>query len=298
VGYGTFTGPRFSAGINIRRITKTGHHFTAKLKYSSVLKGLAAKYFIPGKHPLTDQYTIGGNIQQFTPKNGKSFSKSLTLGYDKTIGLWRGSTTLTYLNEQSIDYDSNNPIYVHTNFLYPGLNISYIKADNLIYPRKGRSLNFSLRGTKIGMFSTTSFVQSEIKGKFIFSPTTDSRVIARGDLGYTVVRQVQDLALTLQFFTGGIDSIRGFPYASIGPGKYLGVSSIEYQHKIIGNWNGAVFFDVGNVADTFSGPLNRGDGIGIIYESIIGPIKVYLSRAESKPGKPKSIEFSIGSELS
>ncbi|HEV8512135.1 MAG TPA: POTRA domain-containing protein, partial [Cyclobacteriaceae bacterium] len=64
VGYGTFTGPRLLAGVDWRHIGDSGQHFTALAKFSPVLRGLAVKYFIPGTKPLTDQYTLGANIQE------------------------------------------------------------------------------------------------------------------------------------------------------------------------------------------------------------------------------------------
>lgn len=68
IGYGTLTGPRFTAGTEFRRVFDTGQYFTAQLRLSHVMNGLAGKYFIPGHHPLMDQYVIGASYQKFMPK--------------------------------------------------------------------------------------------------------------------------------------------------------------------------------------------------------------------------------------
>lgn len=293
-GYGTFTGPRLTLGMDMRRIGDAGQHFTAQTKLSAVLSGLSAKYYIPGDNPLTDQYTLGLNIQRFKPKNGESLSESLSAAYVKQIALWRHTLSINALNDL---YKQDKQRLRNSHLLYPSYNISRISADNIINPRLGSSLNFTVQGSSANLLSTTSFFQAELKGKFVFSPTTNSRVILRSDLGYTIVNDLNQLPLTLNFFAGGLNSIRGFPYDSIGPGRYLRVGSAEIQHKLIGDLSGAVFYDFGNASDHFNDGFNRGDGFGLIYTSVIGPIKLYVGRAESKKGKPMSIEFSIGPEF-
>lgn len=293
-GYGTFTGPRLTLGMDMRRIGDGGQHFTAQMKLSSVLSGLSAKYYIPGDNPLTDQYTIGLNIQRFLPKHGESLSESISAAYLKQTGLWHHTLSLNALNDL---YKQDKERLRNSHLIYPSYNISRISADNIINPRFGSSFNFTIQSSSANLLSTTSFFQAELKGKYIFSPTTNSRAILRTDLGYTVVNDLNQLPLTLNFFAGGLNSIRGFPYDSIGPGRYLRVGSVELQHKIMGDFSGAVFYDFGNAGDHFNDALNRGDGFGLIYTSVIGPIKLYVGRAESKKGKPMSVEFSIGPEF-
>jgi translocation and assembly module TamA len=294
LGYGTYTGPRITMGVDFRRVTNTGQHFNAQLKYSSVLKGLAATYFIPGNDPLTEQYTVGANVQAFHPKTGKSFSETLSASYTKTIQSWTHTFSLNVLNEH---YNENNKPAKLSHLLYPSYHLSHITADDMINPHLGNAFHFTLQGSNENFFSTTSFIQSEIKDKFIFSPTSVSRIILRGDLGYTIVNDLNQLPLTLNYFAGGLNSVRGYEYGSLGPGRYLEIASVEYQHHIVGNWNGALFYDAGNAINHFNDPLMRGDGVGIIYQSMIGAIQIYVARAESKPNKPLSIELTIGPDF-
>lgn len=295
IGYGTFTGPRTTVGVDLRHLTDTGQHMNAQIKYSTVLKGFAAKYYIPGKNPVTDRYVIGANIQQFLPKNGRSVSKTFAGGYIKKSDEWQHSLMLNYLTEL---YKIENEQSRSSQILYPNFSISRIKTDNPIYTRFGSSLNMIMQGSSKNIFSTTSFIQTEIKGKYIFSPATASRVILRGDIGYTVVKDLKKLPLTLNFFAGGLDSVRGYPYSGLGPGRYLEVASVEYQHRIIDNWSAAVFFDAGMATNHFNSSLKKSEGVGIIYHSLIGPIKLYLAHAESAPPvKRLDIEFSIGPDF-
>jgi len=147
-------------------------------------------------------------------------------------------------------------------------------------------------------------LQGEVQGKLFMTPFSFAHIILRGDLGYTVVNDLNDLPLSMRFFAGGMTTIRGFPDSSIGPGKYLGVASVEYRNHIAYDISGAVFYDIGTATNHFGGSsngdgpqLNRGAGVGLVYESVVGPIKVYAARALSKEGHPYQIEISMGPEF-
>lgn len=294
LGYGTSTGPRVMMSADYRRIGDSGQHFTTQMKLSKVLSGLAAKYYIPGHNPLTEQYALGVDTQKFTPKNGKSFSGTFSGSYNKNINDWQHNVSLNYLVERFQVEQQSSEV---SRLLYPSYTLTRTKADNPIYPLWGSSFNFTLRGASEHTFASTSFIQSEIKGKYIFSPTTASRVIVRGDFGYTVVKDLYKLPLSMRYFAGGLGSVRGYPVSSIGPGRYLETASLELQHQIYGNISGAVFYDVGTATDHLNDVLYRGEGVGIIYNSVVGPVQVYVGRAMNKPGKPYSLEFSIGPDL-
>lgn len=294
LGYGTFTGPRLTAGMNFRRLGHEGHALDAQVRLSSVLSSVVLKYLIPGINPLTEQWVMGANYQKFVPKNGKSYSQSIAFGYTKKLHHWTLGANLNYLRES---YRVENEPKQNSQLLYPNLNIIYIKADNVVQPTYGRSLNFVVQGAVSDIFSTTSFAQSTVKGKLFFTPVSFAHVILRGDLGYTVVHDLNDLPLSMRFFAGGMTTIRGFPDSSIGPGKYLAVGSIEYRNHIAYDISGAVFYDIGNAADHFDTPWNRGAGVGLVYESVVGPIKLYLARAISKKHQPYQVELSMGPEF-
>ncbi|MDA8562213.1 amino acid permease, partial [Gammaproteobacteria bacterium] len=293
-GYGTFTGPRLTLAVNRKRIGRFGQSANIQAKISSVLTGVTGRYYIPGKNPLTDQYNISLNIQRFLPKNGESLSQSLSVSYSQQRNKLHDTISLYGLNET---YKEKNSKQRNSHLLYPSYNIAYKSTDNILNPKSGQSFNIVLRGSSNYIASTTSFFQAQVKGKIIFSPTKNSKILSRADFGYTVVNNLKELPLTLNFFAGGLNSLRGYPYASIGPGKYLRTASVELQHKIIGSFSGAIFYDIGNASDHFNDDIKKGSGIGIIYNSIMGPIKLYAGHAISEKGKPMSLEFSIGPDF-
>ena len=296
IGYGTFTGARLTTGVNFRHLTKTGHHMNVQIKLSSILSGLALQYVIPGSNPLTDEYTIGANAQRFIPKNGYSLSKTLSVGYVKTIHHWKHALNLNYLRENSYVNGPNNVSH-NSRIFYPSYTLSHTTSDDLVNPTRGHRIELSMKGASDQFISNTKFVQTEIKAKYLFAPTEASRIILRGDFGVTVVHDLTTLPISLQFYSGGLDSVRVFPYSYEGPGRYLKVASVEYQHRIINNWHGALFYDCGTASNNFSTPLDKSVGFGVIYQSIIGPVKVYAGRTLTGTKRHYGIDFSIGPEL-
>jgi translocation and assembly module TamA len=294
IGYGTYTGARLTLGMNLQHLTNTGNHFTLQTKLSRIMKGLAVQYIIPGANPVTDSYTIGANIQRFLPKNGQVLSKTLSAGYTKAINTWKHTLDFNYLSENS--YTNGDISSRNSRIFYPSYTLTQTQADDILNPSRGHVIQFSVKGASEQFLSNTSFIQGEIKGKYILSPTTVSRIILRGDLGYTIVKNLNALPISLLFYSGGLESVRGYPFSYEGPGRYLKVGSLEYQHRIVDKWNAAIFYDAGVASDHFKTPLDRSAGVGAIYESIVGPIKLYLAK-QLNGDKDLAVEFSIGPEL-
>jgi translocation and assembly module TamA len=294
LGWGSFTKARLTAGVNLKRLTDTGQALDAQLKLSSVLSGVGLKYYIPGFNPLTEQWIIGANYQKFIPKNGNSHSKSLSFGYSRKLNHWQLASNMNYLWER---YRVEKIPNRDSQLFYPNITLNYLKTDNVVQPTYGRSLNMVLQGASNTVLSSTSFLQGVIKGKLFMTPFSFAHIILRGDIGYTVVHELTELPLSMRFFAGGLTTIRGFPDSSIGPGKYLGVASIEYRNHIAYDFSGAVFYDIGTATNHFGEPLSRGAGVGLVYESVVGPIKLYVSRGLSKKRRPYQIEFSMGPEF-
>ena len=293
-GYGTFTGPRINLAADYARIGARGQHLKFRLKLSRVLKRLSTEYFIPGHDPLTEKYVLGAHIEKFVPDNGESTLKGLSVSKIINLNDWHHTISLKYLDTR---YRVENDPSETSRALYPDYTVSWVKSNDLINPSFATSISIGIRGATEHIISFTNFIQADIKAKQIFSPTKYSKVILRGSLGYTLVNDLSVFPLTLRYFTGGINSIRGYDYSSIGPGKYLETASIELQHKLVGNISGAVFYDIGTATDHFNDTLKKSVGVGLIYNSIVGPVRFYAAKPLADPGTSLGFEFSIGPEF-
>jgi translocation and assembly module TamA len=296
VGYGTDTSARASIGANLPYFTANGHRIATLLRLSSVKTSLQAAYSIPGKNPLTEQYSIQDNIFRTIYPSGDSYVKKVGVSKTKTLNDWENSIALNYQQER---YRLNNQPYERSHHLIPSIALQYKKADNPIYPSHASYFRISLQGASTLLLSESSLLQAKLEQKYIRRIFEDGRMILRGDLGYTIVKQeTETLPLSLNFFAGGERSVRGYTYQSLGPGRYLVTGSAEYQHRIKGNWNAAIFYDVGNAFNNFSSPvLKHSAGVGIVWVSPIGPVNVSIAKAFNLPGEPLRLVFTMGADL-
>lgn len=118
------------------------------------------------------------------------------------------------------------------------------------------------------------------------------RLALRVEGGAVVARDSAPIPDTQLFITGGDNTVRGYglrdigvPRAdgTIGPGRYKGVVSLEWQRPIFNadqrsNWENVIFIDGGAIANK-AGDLKPvwGVGTGIRYNSPVGPLQLDLA---------------------
>lgn len=122
----------------------------------------------------------------------------------------------------------------------------------------------------------------------------------RGEAGYTLASSRFGIPQEYLFRAGGIQSIRGYDFLSIGVregkaivgGRALATGTAEYTHWFMQNWGTAAFADIGSAADTIQDmDLFLGYGTGIRWRSPAGPLALDLARAH-KTGKFR-VHFSL-----
>ncbi len=114
-----------------------------------------------------------------------------------------------------------------------------------------------------------------------------------------------------KFFLGGINTLRGFDYNSVGPkdegdvvgGERMIQINVEYRFPLVSKAGlvGVLFYDTGNAwtaSDGYQiGDLRKSAGVGVRWLSPIGPLRLeYGWVLDPKEGESNSNwEFSIGS---
>ncbi len=312
VGYGTDTGFRGVAGFDWYHITKDGHYFKSYAQLAQLESSLEARYIIPGKNPATDQYYMGATIEQQDINRNQGDTQKLSIGNMDRYRDWQRTFSVGY---QFDHYSINDAPFEQTHNLIPKLILQRNQVDDMVFPRKGYSLSLSTLGAAKALASSSSFVQGALDNQWIFSPGKYSRLLLRGNLGITATDNINLVPLSLQFFAGGAQSIRGYNYEELGPGRYLLVGSIEYQHQMRGKWWGAVFFDAGNAINSFMDPkdsfvgavpsssvnldqiLKTSTGFGVVYASPVGPIEITVAKPLNDSNKPVKLQVAMGANL-
>ncbi|OGT30912.1 MAG: hypothetical protein A3E87_07990 [Gammaproteobacteria bacterium RIFCSPHIGHO2_12_FULL_35_23] len=298
LGYGTITGPRITTGILWRWVNSSGDKINVNVNWSKVNQNVSAQYIIPAHNPATDQYALNAAIYDLNPQHGHALVRKIGVSYISQIERWQRNLSLSYVWETfKIDSDTGTQ---EARMVLPNLTYTWLSTDKFFNLKHGARVTFALEGAYKNLASTVSFIQGQAQFKTVQSFWQNNRIVLRGNLGYTIIDDSNKLPLSERFYTGGPMSIRGYNEQGIGPGRYITVGSVEYQRRVIGNWYGAVFYDVGNAFNDFTdytSNLKRGTGVGIVWLSPIGDVSLYVAKALNKKGQPISVDISLGPEL-
>lgn len=144
--------------------------------------------------------------------------------------------------------------------------------------------------------------------------TFGTRVTAavRGQLGSVVGASRDDVPQDFLFFSGGGGTVRGQPYRSLGvevpdpanPGDTLTLGGTAFagiqaegRVRFTDTWGGVAFADAGYVSGSYDfrdGDWQAGVGLGVRYNSFLGPIRLDLATPASGPDRFGSVQIYVG----
>ncbi len=172
-----------------------------------------------------------------------------------------------------------------------------------------------------GLGGTISYVRLVGNSRFFYPLWGSSVIKANVRVGWIKSLDGDPVPLFERFFTGGVNSLRGFEFRSVGPaitipdsitgedmdfvygGNKLLVMNLEYEFPIYdpAGFRGVIFVDGGNAyaEEEALNPLNiRADfGVGVRWLSPFGPLRFEWGFPFTrKPGEDRSVfNFTIGS---
>ncbi|MCB1671690.1 MAG: outer membrane protein assembly factor [Gammaproteobacteria bacterium] len=302
IGATTDIGPRVRLDYEDRYLNQRGHRFDVKSSASPIQQALDANYTIPWHNPATEQLVLSGGLQREDTDTFISRTGKLGASYSFiNRWLWRQTYFVNYQHDRSTINDTDEV----TDLLIPGVSLSRTRADDALYPQKGWNLYGQLSGASDTLLSTDSFLQLHVGGKLI-NRLGPGRVLLRFEAGTTLTNNIHDLPVSIQYFTGGDQSVRGYKYQSLAPldddgevvgGKHLLVGSAEYDFNILPNWKLAVFADAGNAfLDLNNIEMQKSVGIGVRWLSPLGPVRVDLASALDNDNKLR-LHLTMGPDL-
>jgi translocation and assembly module TamA len=286
VGYGTDTGVRGSIRYQDFNILGSGQLFDAELKVSQIFQGLGARYVFPSHIDAKSLASIklGWEHEKTTDKTVEFLALEGAL--TRTFGEERiGSVYLRLQQEDSKAGNERTKAFL----LMPGVQFSQNRYDSITRPTKGFRYDLEFRGTDQFMGSNTGFLQFLGRGEYLISLTQRLSILTRMQVGATTESEAaSDLPISVRFFAGGDNSVRGYKYQSLGPtdafgdvvgGRNLLFGSIEIHRAVGKDWAVAAFYDTGNAFDVWSKiDLAQGAGVGGLYYTAVGPIRLYVAR--------------------
>jgi translocation and assembly module TamA len=126
---------------------------------------------------------------------------------------------------------------------------------------------------------------------------------------FSVIEDGEELRVELttlpnfyRFRAGGSRSVRGYNFESLSNNgfgsNHILTASAELEFNVVGDWAGAVFYDVGNAFNDWSDPrLKHGWGVGVRWYTLAGPIRLDVAQALDLEGDPWTFHLTIGTPL-
>ncbi|MDX1706229.1 autotransporter assembly complex family protein [Pseudidiomarina sp.] len=307
LGYGTDTGARATVGFDRRWVNAKGHKLNSILRLSQVQNTGFVSYIIPGNDPVTDQYSLTGEITDRSYQEQRSTLYRFTARDTRHFNNWQRTYQLGWQRE---DFAFGDQPTRSSNFLIPSVEVSLVEStslgDNRNLVEDGYRISAYVQGASSSVLSETSFVSAQLSAKWVHSYTDKFRMLLRGELGGMAVSDFSVLSPSLRFFAGGDYSVRGYEFEQLGPrneegvvigGRYLATGSVEFDYRVAESWRLAVFSDFGNSFMDWPVTIKQSYGIGVRWISPIGPVRFDVAQAVDEPGNPWRIHLTLGPDL-
>lgn len=293
LGVTTDNGPRMTVNYEDRYYNRAGHRQNGDIALSTKENRANISHIIPMADPATESLSVSlGYVGQ----DNDTFSidtYKLGVSYRSTIDIpllgeeWLQNIFSNFQRENS----ALNTVAVDgresSNLTITGINWTRTAADDPIFPTRGWRVFTQVSGASNAFLSDLSFAQLYASGKYVHT-LGPGRALLRMEAGTTFVDGVNELPVSIRYFTGGDQSVRGYQYGSLGAlnelgevigGKHLLTASAEYDFTVRNNWKMAVFMDAGNsFADFDALSLHKSAGLGLRWMSPIGPIRADIAK--------------------
>ncbi|MCY9825290.1 autotransporter assembly complex protein TamA [Vibrio chagasii] len=284
-------------------VNEQGHSFNSSLSISKPEQTITATYKIPLDDVLNDYYQVKYGMKNLDNRDTKSLESNLALErYWRLDNGWQRTVFIRYLvenYEQGLQDDL-------AQFVLPGISFSRTRTRGGSMPMWGDKQTIMVEAGDDTLLSETKVVRFQGQTAWIRSIGNNHRGLTRLQFGGNFADEFEKLSPSLRFFAGGDNSIRGYGYESISPrdesgaltgAKYIATSSFEYQYRLVGNWWGAAFYDIGDAFND-TPEWKHGTGVGVRWASPVGPVSLdFAWGLDAKKGDEFQLHFSLGPEL-
>lgn len=198
-------------------------------------------------------------------------------------------------------------------FLGFPVSLRYDNTDSLLDPTTGIRLSAYMTPYP-SLFGGVGFTKASIAASTYWALDDRADYILAGRAGFGSIFAntggLAEIPASYRFYEGGLATVRGFREQTIGPSSSLGYTigglsgfnaTIEARIKITDTIGIAPFFDIGgaftgSLPISSSGDTRMGAGIGLLYYTPIGPIRVDIAHGlDPRPGDyPVVFYISIG----
>ena len=313
VGFQTDIGPRVSLSWEKPLINRFGHSAAVNFEVSKPRQSVGFSYRIPRKdQPLTNYYGLkAGLLNEDFGNDEPSYYKS-TLAVEKvsrTTHDFQQSLFLRWENERSTISDIEDRI----DLVMPGVSYSRSRSKGEPHTSWGQTESFSLYGGSEAALSSIDFLKATVNFRYLREFSDKNYFLGSIGLGWIESNNFDLVPASQRFFAGGDRSVRGFRFRDISPtnldgeptgGRYLEQFSVEYNRRFRDQFRWAAFVDAGRAFNSYSAGYSAGAGVGIRWESPIGPFRLDVATPigdhhgnSNGDGSPVRFHISLGPDL-
>lgn len=291
VGYSTDVGPRFKGEWTKPWVNRRGHSLTLSTSVSAKEQEFDFSYKMPRPaSPLEQYYLVQGGWKRTNLNDTDSSQATLVASrYWNLETGWQRAVNLRWMLDSFTQGESTATTMV----IYPGVSFNRTRSRGGAMPTWGDSQRYTFDVSRTEWGSDIDFWSFYAQGAMIRTAAARHRFIGRYAFGWIQSTNFKAVPPDLRFFAGGDRSIRGYDYKSISPrddsgdlrgAERLLTASLEYQWNVKGNWWTAVFVDAGEAVERFtSTSFKAGAGVGIRWQSPVGPVKLDVARPVGDP---------------
>jgi len=323
-GFGSGEGITLSGSIAQQNIFGSGKYVAIQVNTSKVNTTYAFSYTNPyftvdGVSQGFDIYSreIDGteaNTGRYITKTrgaGIRFGVPVTEQDTITYGLAYENTDITTFPDSPLIYTDYVRTFGNENDAILG-TMGWVRdgRDSLIYPTQG---TYQRAFGEVGLpGGSLEYLKTSYQYQRYFALSRDYTLMLNGEIGYG--KGFNDLPLPFfkNFYAGGVNSVRGYRAASIGPkdsngdargGSHRLLGNVEFLFPFPGLQNDrsvrlSAFFDAGMIADNKydADAFRYSTGLGVFWSSPFGPLKISVAaplNADSTD-KKQAFQFTFG----
>jgi outer membrane protein insertion porin family len=323
VGYSTAERIIFSGGISQNNIFGTGNALALQLSTGSVNQIYSVSYTNPywTDNGISRGFDVYKRDVDASSLSVASYSTS-TLGagirfgvpvteFDTVnYGLAFEQTKIGILDDTPQRYiDFVDEFGEETHTVLGTVGWSRDKRDSVIYTTKGTFQKFN---AEIGLpVADLTFYRTSYQYQWYHPLTKEYTLLFNGQVGYADGYDNKPLPFYKVFYLGGVNSLRGYETASVGPkdsngdalgGSRMMLGNLEFLFPFPGLGKDrsvrlSLFTDAGTVGETYDfNEMRYSTGLGFSWYSPVGPLKLSFAKAlnPAPDDRLQRIQFTLG----
>lgn len=299
-GYGTDTQARGTLTWDRRLVNREGHRAKLELTGSAIGHEESLRYVIPVRDVALEklEFTLSDTKEKLA--DATSYRQEFVPSFTQALGSWQRVLFIKLSRERSVYPDREDKTFL----IIPG--ISYSTLPGYILGQQERRYTFygELSGSPSSLGSGASFVQLLLQSERIFDLGELWHLRLRGTFGTSWLPDADfsELPVSVRFFAGGDNSVRGFGLNELSPldaagnkvgARHLMVGTTEIERDLPRNLRLAVFYDIGNAVDNFGDELEDSAGIGLRWHISVASLGLDVAQPLSEKGRGPRLHLHI-----